>query len=149
MFSNMLGTFEPMCRHEFLFLRNDFVSPGQVVWRQHSGATPPSRRTIRDACTQLLPLIEMYCKWELQEDCSDMHSLMLRFESETELQSHELGRSLLMMVRHDDMGFKNIPRQTVVDTPTNLFDVFKDRLAAADLAIRELRPQVPVLSLSW
>ena len=78
-----------------------------------------------------------------------MHSLMLRFESETELQSHELGRSLLMMVRHDDMGFKNIPRQTVVDTPTNLFDVFRDRFAAADLAIRELRPQVPVLSLSW
>jgi hypothetical protein len=115
------------------------------VCRRHAGPAPPSRRAIHDSCTQLLPLIEMYCKWVLQEDCSDLHSLMLRFESEAELQTHEPGRSLLMMLRDDERPLQDLPRQTAVDTPANLFDVLRNRLAAADLAIRELNPQVHIL----
>lgn len=146
MFSSMQSTFATMCQCEFLVLCNGFVSPGQLVCRRHVRLAPPSRRAIHDSCTQLLPLIEMYCKWVLQEDCSDLHSLMLRFESEAKLQTHEPGRSLLMMLRDDEPPLQGLPRQTAVDTPANLFDVFRNRLAAADLAIRELHSQVHILS---
>jgi hypothetical protein len=57
---------------------------------------------------QLLPLIEMYCKWELQEDCSNLGELMRRFDDEAELQSHDLGRSMLEMVRDDDVGLREL-----------------------------------------
>ena len=110
--------------------------------QRHGGATPPSRYAIHNACTQIHPLVEMYCKWELEEDCSDLHSLMCRFDSEAELETHDLGRSLLMMVRDDNMCLERLPRQPPVLAPTNLFDVFRERLAAADLAIRDLHPQV-------
>ena len=143
---SMQGTFESLCHCEFFVCCNGFVSSGQLVCRRHAGPAPPSRRAIHDSCTQLLPLIEMYCKWVLQEDCSDLHSLMLRFESEAELQTHEPGRSLLMMLRDDDGPLQDLPHQTAADTPANLFDVMRNRLAAADLAIRELNPQVHILS---
>lgn len=58
---------------------------------------------------QLLPLVEMYCKWELKEDCSNLQELMLQFDSEAELETHELGRSLLHMLRDDDIGLRVPP----------------------------------------
>lgn len=45
---------------------------GQLVWRRHRGPNPPSHHALRGTCVQLLPLLEMYCKWELQEDCSNL-----------------------------------------------------------------------------
>jgi hypothetical protein len=46
----------------------------------------------------------MYCKWELEEDCSNLWALMLRFDSEADLETHDLGRSLLLMLRSDGPG---------------------------------------------
>ena len=112
------------------------------MWQRHGRATPPSHYAIHNACTQILPLVEMYCRWELEEDCSDLHSLMCRFDCEAELESHELGRSLLTMVRDDSLCLERLPPEPPVVTPTNLFDVLRERLAAADLAIRDLQPQV-------
>jgi len=53
---------------------------------------------------QLLPLVEMYCRWELLEDCSNLEALMWRFDSEAELESNDLGRALLFMIRNDEDG---------------------------------------------
>ena len=77
-----------------------FFCTGQMVWRRHTHLPLPPRQVIRNTCVQLLPLVEMYLKWELEnctkeEDCTNLRALMLRFDSETELESNELGRSLL------------------------------------------------------
>ena len=48
--------------------------------------------------------MEMFCRWELLEDCNDLQGLLVRFDSEAELESHELGRALLFMIRNDDSG---------------------------------------------
>jgi hypothetical protein len=84
----------------------------------------------------------MYCKWVLQEDCSSLRGLMLRFDSEVELESHELGRSLLDMVRHDDVGFVSVPQPVPFIATASPFDAIRDRLAAAATAIRGLQEQV-------
>ena len=84
----------------------------------------------------------MYCKWELQEDCTDLRALMLRFDSEMELESHELGRSLLFMVRDDGAEFQNVPRHEPLPTPANPFDIMRERLAAAGTAIQDLHHKV-------
>ena len=71
------------------------------MWRRHMHGHFPSLHGIRSSCMQLLPLVEMYCKYELQEDCIGLRDMMLRFDSELELGSHDLGRALLCMVRED------------------------------------------------
>ena len=91
---------------------------------------------------QLLPLVEMYCKWELEEDCTSLRALMLRFDSESELECHELGRSLLFMVRDDDVGAESLPQRAPILPTANPFDVVRERLAAADMAIQALNLQV-------
>jgi hypothetical protein len=91
---------------------------------------------------QLLPLVEMFCKWELQEDCSDLRSLMLRFDSERELETSELGRSLLLMLRDDDSGMEFSGHRLQLDVPVNPFDAIRGRIADIDLAFRALQPQV-------
>ena len=115
---------------------------GRLVWRHHPGLPLPSHHAICGTCTQLLPLVEMYCKWELQVDCSNLHSLMVRFDSEQELLSHELGRSLLFMVRDEDLGFGTMVTTDAVIATINPFDAVRERLAAADLAIHSLHAQV-------
>ena len=92
---------------------------------------------------QLLPLVEIYCKWELQEDCTDLYALVLRFDSELELDPHELGRLLLAMVRDDDDDFVGLSRQDPTPRTLNPFDVVKERLEAAHIAIPDVRGQVP------
>lgn len=116
------------------------------MWRRHSGLPLPSHHLLRTTCIQLLPLVEMYCKWELEEDCSNLRALMLRFDSELELEAYELGRSLLFMVRDDDMGLNNLPQRVRPMSQTNPFDVVRERLAAVGSAIRDLHPQVHILS---
>lgn len=123
-------------------MRNGSFLSGELVWRRHKGLPRPSRRELRTTCVHLLPLVEMFCKWELLEDCSDLASLMHRFDSETELESNELGRSLLFMIRNDDIGFHALPQRLSLDSPVNPFEAVRERLAAAELAIRDLRPQV-------
>jgi hypothetical protein len=91
---------------------------------------------------QLLPLVEMFCKWELEEDCTDLWALMVRFDSEVELESHELGRSLLSMVCDDADGLENLPRSVPHVATANPFDVVRERLSAAGHAIRDLHQQV-------
>jgi hypothetical protein len=123
-------------------MRIDFFLAGELVWRRHKGLPRPSHRVLCATCVHLLPLVEMFCKWELQEDCSDLPSLMRRFDSETELESHELGRSLLFMIRNDDMDIHTLPQRVPFDAPVNPFEAVRERLAAAELAIRDLCPQV-------
>ena len=92
---------------------------------------------------QLLPLVEMYCRWELAEDCSNLRALMLRFDSEEELQSHALGQSLLFMVGHDEDGVDNLPRLDTVEAPIDPFLAVRERLAVAGSAIQGLLQHVP------
>lgn len=120
-------------------------STGQLVWRRHAGLHAPSRQWILATCTQLLPLVEMFCKGQLEEDCSDLRSLMLRFDCEAELESHALGRSLLLLVRDGDGGFENVPPRIQIVPPPNPFDAVRARLSAIDLAIRGLHMQVHLI----
>lgn len=91
----------------------------------------------------------MYCRWELQEDCSDLQSLMERFDSVAELQSHDLGRSLLFMVQDegDDFRayFERRNAESVTHANTDAFDAVRASLAAVDIAFQGLQPQVHIL----
>ena len=115
---------------------------GHLVWRRLPHLHAPSHHTIRCTCMQLLPLVEMFCKWELQEDCADLKALVRRFDSEDELGSHELGRALLCMVNDDDDGLDSLPRLERIVPPSNPFAVLRERLAVVDFAIGGLRPHV-------
>lgn len=115
---------------------------GQILWRRLPIFPIPSHHTVRGACMQLLPLVEMFCKWELQEDCIYLHALMLRFDSEEDLESHELGRSLLFMVRDEDGDLNGLPALHTIERAANPFEVVRERLAAVTLAIGDLRPHV-------
>ena len=115
---------------------------GQLVWRRHTQLPPPSHQVLRNTCMQLLPLVEMYCRWELAEDCSDLRALMIRFDSADDLKSHELGRSLLFMLRNDDVVPHMFPDQGLYIQRHNPFDDIRERLQAADVAINALHSQV-------
>lgn len=120
-----------------------FFFSGHLLWsRLGPQLHAPSHHAIRSACMQLLPLMEMFCKWELQDDCGNLRALVRRFDSEEELGASELGRALLCMVNDDDDGFDSLPRLVRISPPSNPFDEVRERLAAADLAIVGLRPHV-------
>lgn len=95
---------------------------------------------------ELLPLVEMFCRWELLEDCNDLQGLLERFDSEAELDTHELGRALLFMIRNDKSGLPTSSPKVHPGAPAhNVADPFesvRERLAAVDSAIRTLQPQV-------
>ena len=95
---------------------------------------------------ELLPLVEMFCRWELLEDCNDLQGLLVRFDSEAELESHELGRALLFMIRNDDSGLPTSSPRVHPGVTANVaadpFETVRERLAAVDSAIRTLQPQV-------
>ena len=115
---------------------------GQIVWRRHSRGPAPSHHALRTTCMHILPLVEMYCKWELQEDCSDLGALLRRFDSASELQSNALGRSLLHMIREDDSGLPVTHANRSPDVPMNPFNAIRARLSEMDMAIQGLQPQV-------
>ena len=137
-----------MCAKHVWFMYDSFIvfCTGQLVWRRHTHLPLPPRRVIRSTCVQLLPLVEMYLKWEFEEDCTNLRALMLRFDSETELESYELGRSLLFMVRDDGAELENLPRPSPLPMPANPFDVVRERLAAAGSAIQGLHHKVHIVS---
>lgn len=113
-----------------------------LVWRRYGQLPSPSHHAIRTTCMQLLPLVEMYCKWVLEEDCNSLRALMCRFDSEIELESHELGRSLLFMIRDDDVGLHFEPLRSVTCEAASPFHELRERLSAASIAIHDLQPQV-------
>ena len=112
------------------------------MWSSHGGLHPPSAQVVRTLCTQLLPLLEMYCRWELQEDCTDLRALMQRFDSETDLESHALGRSLLFMIRDEEAHIDRFPVHVPIVARENPFDAIRGRLSVLGMAIQDLRPQV-------
>lgn len=73
---------------------------------------------------------------------------MTRFDSEVELEAHELGRSLLFMICHDDMGDEGLPRRDAPEASINPFADIRDRLTAVDSSIRSLHVQVHVIACS-
>lgn len=118
------------------------VCAGQLVFRRHTGPCIPSHHAIRATCMQLLPLVEMHCKWELEEDCSNLRALMLRFDVEADLERHELGRSLLLMIRDNEAGLE-IPAMAMGSAAAaSPFDAIRARLAAVDDAFQCLQAQV-------
>jgi hypothetical protein len=123
-------------------LHGFFRYSGQIVWRRHSRGPTPSHHALCTTCMHILPLVEMYCKWELQEDCSDLGALMLRFDSASELQSNALGWSLLHMIREDDSSLPGTHAHHSPVVPVNPFNAIRERLSEMDLAIQELQPQV-------
>ena len=112
------------------------------MWSRHTRHPPPSHHVLRTTCMHILPLVEMYCKWELQEDCSDLGALMVRFDSESELQSHALGRSLLRMIREEDNALPCTRPQLSPPLSINPFSALRERLSSVGLAIHALQPQV-------
>jgi hypothetical protein len=88
----------PPCRCSvcFLGLPKRFCLRERLVWHRHVRLPRPLHHVFRAKCMQLRPFVEMYCKWELEEECSNLQALMLRVDSEQELELHELGRSLLL-----------------------------------------------------
>jgi len=78
----------------------------------------------------------------LQDDCSNLRQLMLRFDSKVALQTHELGHSLLLMVRDDDVGLQNLPPRQFAVSFVNPFDAIRARLAEVDHAFASLHAQV-------
>ena len=71
---------------------------------------------------------------------------MHRFDSELELESHELGRSLLFMVRDAGAEIEGLPRHVPLPTPPNPFEAMRERLAAAGTAIHDLHHKVLLVS---
>ena len=67
---------------------------------------------------------------------------MLRFDDELELETHELGRSLLFMLRSDEADLYRAQSPVSRITHDNPFDAVRERLAAATSAIRNLQDQV-------
>ena len=67
---------------------------------------------------------------------------MLRFDFEAALESHELGRSLLLMVRDDDVGLQSLPPRQIAVSPVNPFDAIRARIAEVDHAFQSLHAQV-------
>ena len=139
-FSHHMG----LCFHlgSLLVVLRIYCISGQIVWRRLCELPPPSHHVIRGTCMQLLPLVEMYCKWELEEDCTNLRSLMHRFDSEAALESHALGQSLLSMLHDDDVRFETFPVQVPFAVRPNPFDAVRERLAVAASAIRGLHAQV-------
>lgn len=151
----VLWLWPPRRRHGFFISFSSCMYPWQtelleltgcLVWRRHGRLASPSHNAIRTTCTQLLPLVEMFCKWELGEDCSDLRALMLRYDSELELGSHDLGRSLLCTLRNDNVELGGLPRQTELPVRANPFAGLTERLSKAAMAIRDLHAQVQPLS---
>ena len=114
------------------------------MWRQHGSSSCPSHHALRATCMQLLPLVEMYCKWELLEDCSNLRALMRRFDSEAALESHELGRSMLQMLHDDDVGMFVLPPRAQFSAPIDPFDDIKSSLVVVHTSFQALQPQVHV-----
>lgn len=67
---------------------------------------------------------------------------MLRFDSEVDLESHELGRSLLFMVRDEDAGIDSLRRHVHSAPRANPLHAVRERLAVVDLAFQDLHAQV-------
>jgi hypothetical protein len=67
---------------------------------------------------------------------------MVRFDSELELESHELGRSLLFMVRDEATTHDILPQSIPLIALASPFDIVRERLAATGLAIQNLHQQV-------
>lgn len=93
---------------------------------------------------EILPVVEIHCRYELQEECSNLQALMHRFDHERELQSHELGRSLLFMIRDDEAGLESLYRRSQPAAPQNPFDAVRAGLAAVGATFVGLRPQQQV-----
>lgn len=129
-------------RHWFSHLLPFCLCSGQLLWRRFATGRTPSHHSLRAASMQLLPLIEMYCKWELQEDCSNLGELMRRFDNKEELQSHDLGRSMLQMIRDDDAGVHELLPRSRFTPASNPFDAIRSTLAAVDTALQGMQPQV-------
>ena len=119
------------------------VLAGRLVWRWFPSGCTPSHHALRAACVQLLPLIEMYCRYVLEEDCSSLWALMVRYDCEADLASHDLGRSMLAMLRDDDDdGPRPMPAPMHMSAPISPFDAIRGTLAAMDVALQTMRPQV-------
>jgi hypothetical protein len=67
---------------------------------------------------------------------------MLRFDSESELESTALGRSLLRMIRDDDIALPCTDSELPPPVPINPFTAIRERLSAVDIALQGLQPQV-------
>lgn len=70
---------------------------------------------------------------------------MLRFDLKVELETHDLGRSLLLMLHDDDIGLQVLPQSMPFAAPVNPFDAIRTRLAAVDSAFQGLQAQLHVV----
>lgn len=118
------------------------------MWRRHAVPNNPSPCAICATCMQFLPLVKIYCKWDLEEDCTNLRALVLCFDSEAELDTHELGRSLLLVLPDDDIVLQVLPPRQLA-AAVNPFDAIGSRLAAIDNAFHSLQPHVDPVVDFW
>ena len=67
---------------------------------------------------------------------------MIRFDSEAQLQTHVLGRALLLMLRDDDAGLEMPIHRMQFEARVNPFDAIRSRLSALDFAFQGLQRHV-------
>ena len=71
---------------------------------------------------------------------------MHRFDSQHELESHALGRSLLAMLADEGGCFESAPEEAPIAARPSPFDSVRERLAAAASTIRHLEVQAYLLA---
>ena len=130
-------------------LQNGWTLLRQLVFHCHVHGPPPSPHEVHSICMHLLPLVEMYCWWELGEECNDHRHLMLQFDSELELESHELGRSVLYMVKDDETGKETLSRHIDLNAVHDPFVAIRERLAMVDLNFGDLNYLSTTLKLVY
>ena len=74
---------------------------------------------------------------------------MLRFDSEVELESHVLGRSLLFMVNDDAIGNDSMPRLVPITAPADPFQLVREASSCwfSDSGTPTTGPSLPHKSL--
>ena len=103
------------------------------MWQRHCGLPFPS--TTRKQWPNSQNMSESRCQTRYPTRALEL-----------KLEAHGLGRSLLFMLRDDDMGFNSLPQRVRPESQPNPFDVVRERLAAVGSAIWDLHPQVHLLS---
>lgn len=122
-----------------LYVTNACLLPSQFVWHYHDRLPPNFWESVHTPHMYASPpLMDMYYRWQLHEDCSNLGAHMLRFDGEVELESHDLDQSLLYMVRDDGTGLEGHARHIDINVAPNPFDAIRERLAVVDWDFMDL-----------
>ena len=114
----------------------------QIVWHHDERLLNARHQSIYATCLHVLPLVEMFCNWEFQEDCSDLKAVMLRYDSESELglmcSDNRFCPCFGMMTEASNTNLETLTSHEVIDP----FREIRERLANVDATFGALVVQV-------